>query len=245
MKISLVIPAYNEEASIGACLDYAQKNSGGRFHEIIVVDNVCTDNTRAVAEAPGARVAFEPRKGLTRARQCGLNAATGDLIAYIDADTRLPPRWFDIAERIFNARPDVVCLSGPYRYFDGSWLRNKLMSALWYSAPITYRFVGYMTLGGNFIARKSALLAMGGFDQTIDFYGEDTDIARRLSKFGKVMFRMDFYMPTSARRFSAEGMVWTNVRYALNYLWPVLFHRPFSKTYKDIRLPADTAAKQS
>ena len=62
-KISLIIPAYNEEKYIGSCLDHAIKNSGGKFSEIIVVDNVSTDSTKSLAERrPGVRVIREERK---------------------------------------------------------------------------------------------------------------------------------------------------------------------------------------
>ena len=61
------------------------------------------------------------------------------------------------------------------------------------------------------------------------------DRARRLSKIGKTLFRMDFYAYASARRFESEGMFKVNIVYALNYLWPVFFHRPYTTEYKDVR----------
>ena len=238
MKISLVIPAYNEESYIGDCLAAAIEHSKGRFHEIIVVDNASKDRTAEIARSfPGVRVVREDQKGLTKARQCGLDAATGDLIAYIDADTRLPAQWIKKLDATFKKHPEIVCLSGPYRYYDGSKWRNSVMHAVWWlSAPVTYWAVGYMVLGGNFIARKSALLAMGGFDRSIDFYGEDTDIARRLSAFGKVKFDMSFFIYSSSRRFSKEGLISTNVTYALNFIWQVIFHKPYTGRSTDIRI---------
>src|SRR5882724_4604376 len=222
LKISLVIPAYNEQDSIGACLDAALANSHGLFYEIIVIDNASTDNTKKIVEdrikagtGPTIlRIVTETRKGLTRARQRGLLEAKGDLIANNDADTLLPLGWVEKALKVFTENEKVVCLSGPYRYHDGVVWKNTVMTMIWYlSAPIAYRLVGYMTLGGNFIARKWALEAMGGFDKDIEFYGEDTNLARRLSKFGKVVFRMDFYINSSGRRFEHEGLFKTNFVY--------------------------------
>jgi glycosyltransferase involved in cell wall biosynthesis len=236
-KISLVIPAYNEEKYIGDCLDYAIKNSEGRFFEIIVIDNASSDRTAEIAASrPGVRVVREDKKGLTKARQRGLEEASGDFIAYTDADTRLPKKWFETALDVFSKNPKAVCLSGPYIYYDLSGFKNMILTALWWlTAPLTYRIVGYMVLGGNFIAKKSALLAMGGFDTNIEFYGEDTNIARRLSKFGKVIFRMDFTIDSSARRFIHEGMFKVNFLYGINFLWQVAFHRSRTKVYSDIR----------
>jgi glycosyltransferase involved in cell wall biosynthesis len=237
MKISLIIPAYNEENYIGECIDCAILASHGRLHEIIVVNNASTDKTKEIAIRKGVRVVDEPEKGLTKARQRGLIEATGDYIAYIDADTRMPNDWFDKIEYYFSKKPDIVCLSGPYKYYDASLYQRIVMSILWYtSAPIVYRFVGYMVLGGNFITKKSALLDIGGFDKNIDFFGEDTDIARRLSKTGKVVFKMDFFIRTSCRRLKKEGLIITNIKYGLNFIWEVFFHRPFTNKSTDIRI---------
>ena len=89
--ISLIIPAYNEEDYLPACLDAVMANLAGKVHEIIVVDNNSTDRTREVVERyPAVTYVFEGEKGITRARQAGYRASTGDILAYVDADTRLP-----------------------------------------------------------------------------------------------------------------------------------------------------------
>jgi glycosyltransferase involved in cell wall biosynthesis len=94
MKISFVIPAHNEEAYVGKCLDsiFRELKKAPVDAEVIVVDNASTDGTREVAQKyPGVKVISEPIKGLTRARRAGFLAATGDLIANVDADTMLTP----------------------------------------------------------------------------------------------------------------------------------------------------------
>lgn len=235
MDITLIICAHNEESVLGETIEVARKNSEGKFKEILVVDNVSTDRTAEVARLHGARVVFEPEKGLPSARQRGFENATSEYLAYIDADTLITPRWMGVVERSFRERPDIVSLSGPRRYFGTAWYRRWLLNAMWYVAPLTYYIVGYMILGGNFVVKRSALETIGGFDRSIQFYGEDTDLARRLSKVGKTLFRMDFYTYASARRFESEGIWQVNVRYVFNYLWPVLFGRPFTKEYRDVR----------
>jgi len=236
-KISLIICAHNEEKGIGECLDTAIKNSGGKFSEIIVIDNASTDHTKEEAEKrPGVRVVYEPNKGLTHARQRGLTEANGDLVAYLDADTLLTPHWLPIAIKIFSENKDVVSLSGPPKYYGSSYIKDHFLYFVWWLVgPITYRIVGYMVFGADFIARKKALLDIGGFDTKIEFYGEDTDIARRLSAKGKAVFRMDMFIYTSSRRFQHEGITKTLFVYGLNYIWPVLFHRPFTKAHQDVR----------
>ena len=94
MRLSFVVPAYNEEAYLPACLesiltqiDPATSGLAPGTCEIIVVNNASTDRTREVAlRYPGVTVVDEPRKGLTFARQAGFAASTGDLIANVDSD---------------------------------------------------------------------------------------------------------------------------------------------------------------
>ena len=94
--ISLIIPAYNEEAYLPACLDAIMQNVAGKAIEIIVVDNNSTDGTRQVIERyPAVTYVFEPKKGITRARQRGFMSSSGDILAYVDADTRPPPGWIE------------------------------------------------------------------------------------------------------------------------------------------------------
>ena len=236
-KISLIIVAYNEEKYIGDCLDYAIKNSQGKLHEIIVVDNVCTDNTKAEAlKRPNVRVVREERKGMVRARQKGYMEAEGDILAYIDADTRMPEGWVHRVEKEFEKNTKLASISGPYRYHDGTLLQKIILNIIWWIfAPIAYRIAGYALLGGNFAIKKEVLDKMNGFDTNIEFYGEDTDIARRASKFGEVAFKIDFYIYSSSRRFGSEGLLKTNIKYAMNFISEVLIKRPVNKEYKDIR----------
>lgn len=236
MDITLIIPAYNEEAMIAATLEVAVKHSRGKFKEIIVVDNASTDRTAGVARRySGVRVVREAHKGLTHARQAGFEATTSELLAYIDADTHLTPQWIDIVEQEFAEHPDTVSLSGPRRYFGSSWWRRWILNSFWGSAPIAYRIAGFMVFGGNFVVRRDAIEKIGGFDRSIEFYGEDTDLARRLSAVGKTRWRMDFYVYSSTRRFDEEGIFKVNMIYGLNFAWPVLFHRPFTKKAQDVR----------
>ena len=124
----------------------------------------------------------------------------------------------------------------PYRYYDLAGLQKFFAELMWWLvAPLTYRLVGYMVLGGNFVARGTALEKMGGFDTRIRFYGEDTNIAWRLARLGRVMWRMDFFVQTSGRRLIEDGLLRSYWVYATNYLWGALFHRPFTNDYRDVR----------
>ena len=100
MRLSFVVPAYNEELYLADCLQSILDEirsqppcaPDGIDFEVIVVNNASTDRTRDVALGyPGVRVVDEPRKGLYSARQAGFEASSGALIANVDADSRLLP----------------------------------------------------------------------------------------------------------------------------------------------------------
>ncbi len=237
MTISLIIPAYNEEKYLPGCLESLQRYGQGKFLETIVVDNASTDGTaQAATRFPGVRVVREERKGLTHARQRGLQEARGDLLAYIDADSRISPMWAERIERAFGNDPGVVCLSGPYRYYDLGVFSRFWVMLYWYCLAVpTYLFTRTMVVGGNFVARKDALEKIGGFDTSISFYGEDTNIARRLRGVGRVRFSPLFYVYSSARRLKSEGVVRSAWVYGLNFASELLFHKQATREYNDIR----------
>ncbi|XBS71453.1 hypothetical protein ABK905_11265 [Acerihabitans sp. KWT182] len=89
--------------------------------------------------------------------------------------------------------------------------------------------------GGNFAASKAALLRIGGFDTSIPFYGEDTNIARRLAGEGRVRFILSMVMETSARRLKEEGFITTAMRYVLNFMSEAIRNKPATSVYRDIR----------
>ncbi len=248
MLLSFVVPAYNEEAYLGACLESILDQTRGLEHltEIIVVNNASTDRTREIALSyQRVRLVDELRKGLPYARQAGFLASTGSLIANVDADSRLTPGWvqnvLDTFREYEAKHSPLVSLSGPLVYYDLTPRQRRLVHVFYMMAWLTYATnkyilrVGSMVQGGNFVLSRAALEAIGGYDTSITFYGEDTDIARRLHAVGKVLFTFDLKMLSSARRLKHEGMVTIAFRYGLNYFWTTFFKRPFTREHIDIR----------
>ena len=234
--ISLIIPAFNEDRYLPACLDAVMRNVAGMVAEIIVVDNNSTDRTKEVAmRYPQVTYVFEPHKGITRARQRGFVESTGDILAYVDADTLPPPGWIEQIRDQFDRRQNLACLSGPYSFYDLGGLQRKIATAWFLGARPIYGITGYMMVGGNFAIRRDALEKMGGFDRSIEFYGEDVDIAKRASKQGEVLFSQKFVMPTSGRRMTKQGFAKIAGIYLFNYLSIALRGKPANMGYLDIR----------
>jgi len=154
MKLSIVIPAYNEETYIGKCLEsIAMEKTRGRFDvEIIVVNNASDDRTGEVARSFSfVKVVDEPRKGLVRARQTGYEASTGELVANVDADTLLPEGWIGTVFEEFSADSELVALSGPYRYYDLSAVTN-------WSILFWYRLGQMISFINTLITRRSGTM---------------------------------------------------------------------------------------
>ncbi len=242
--VTFVVPAYNEEALIASCVYaiLAETSRVGCAAEIIVVDNNSTDRTRQIASAlPRVAIVDEPQRGLVQARRSGCLAASGQLIANIDADTMIPPGWLDTVLAVFARHPDLAAFSGPFVHYDLSRTARVVAAIFYRFAFIGYllvRFVfraGSMMQGGNFVVRKSALEAADAFNSTFSFYGEDTEMARRLSKIGAVKFSFALPAFSSGRRLAAEGIFHVAFQYTMNYLWTVLFKQPFTLDWLDFR----------
>lgn len=244
IRFSFVVPAFNEEVLLPACIRaiQAEIQRSGASAEIVVVDNASTDRTSEVArEFAGVTVVQESRKGLVQARKAGFEASSGVLVANIDADTLVPEGWIDRVESEFARDPALVTVSGPYDYYDVP-RRIRVAARLFYMVGFcTYSFnryvlrVGSMVQGGNFVLKRDALIRAGGFDPSFTFYGEDTDIARRMALVGTVKFTWQLMAKSSGRRLRGDGLFMTGLRYSSNYLWATFFRKPFTTAWQDYR----------
>lgn len=238
LKLSVIVPAFNEEKYIGRCLESIIEEAGDDVYEIIVVDNASTDRTSQIAKKyKGVKVVRENRKGLTKARQAGFLAAKGDILAYIDADSIVNRGWFHRVRKEFEKNPKLVCLSSPYSLYDASKWKRVATWAYWnlLGYPIYKFLIQYMVQGTNIAIKRSVLLKIGGFDESIEFYGEDTDIARRLNRIGKVKFLRRPLVASSARRMDAEGWLKMGFKYGFNFISEIVLRKPLDKQYQDHR----------
>jgi glycosyltransferase involved in cell wall biosynthesis len=242
LTISVIVCAHNEERFIAPCL-HSLLAQTRQPDEILLINNASSDRTGAAAAGiPGVRVIDEPRKGLVVARERGRQEARGDVLVYVDADCRAPLTWLQrIAER-FESDAGLIALSGNYRFYDWDWWGRTLLRAYDFTlGPVTHVLVKYILrmgvvfYGGNFAVRREALDRIDGFDTTIEFHGEDTNVGRRLSQIGNVELRYDCYLYTSARRYNAMGKGAVFRLYVRNFVSELLHHRPKDRAHLDIR----------
>ena len=183
MKISVIVPAFNEEKLLGASLVQIQSatralSARGWQCELIVCDNNSTDRTAEIARAVGATVVFEPINQIARARNSGASAATGDWLIFVDADSHPSAGLFaDVADQIAAGN----CLGGgaTLKMDEWHWVAGFL-TAFWNLSSRMGRW-----LAGSFIfVDAAAFRQLGGFSHEL-FAGEELEFSQRLKQMSR------------------------------------------------------------
>ena len=178
--LSVIIPAWNEASLLPGTLASLHQavREAGLAAEVIVVDNASTDGTAGIAACHGVRLVHEPVRGIARARNAGARAARGDVLVFLDADTRVTAR------HLLAVRNAV----------DAGWAGGGAPLAL---SDCRYRMVGAGVVLWNILARCFGLAAgcfvftprelhnaVGGFDERL-YAGEEIGYSRRLARIAR------------------------------------------------------------
>jgi glycosyltransferase involved in cell wall biosynthesis len=201
LKLSLVIPAYNEEDQLYDCL-LAVARQDEPIDEVIVVDNNSSDTTAAIARHfPFVTLMHEPRQGLRYSRNTGLDAASGDILGRIDADTQLAPDWARRARLAFMNDQKLAALTGASAYHDmplpsvSLWGDRNIRKILFYlnRAPLLY--------GSNMVLRRETWRAVRPHLCKNGEFFEDSDMTIHLADLGlKLAYDPSLVANVSARR---------------------------------------------
>lgn len=183
MRISFIIPAFNEEQLIEQCLrsvaDAVMANrSYGYTHEVIVVNNNSTDATARLAKRAGARVVFEPINHIARARTAGADVAKGEWLIFMDADCLMNAGLVgDMFELIKQGR-HVGAGSTLYMPDQPRWA--EILLRIWTLLSVQLGWAAGALIVCNAIAFKEG----GGFDLTL-YAAEEIELSRKLKKYGR------------------------------------------------------------
>jgi len=202
--ISVIIPSYNEEENIAQCLvSLTHQTVPRKEYEIIVVDGGSKDASCGIAEKYADTVFTQTSKKVGGARNDGILAAKGEIVATTDADCILPPNWIEIIKKDFEDE-HVVQVYGPVYPIEEGW-GNKfsLLLANTFSCIGYYSGTFYYTLGCNTAFRKNAFIKAGMY-RCIDA-GDDLEIALRMRDLGKVVFDGRIKVGFSMRRYEQFG----------------------------------------
>jgi glycosyltransferase involved in cell wall biosynthesis len=203
-RISLIVPAHNEEAFLPACLMAARTAADrvGGGVEIIVVLNRCTDRTEEIVVASGCLIVREDAKNLSLIRNAGVAAATGEIIVTCDADSRMHPDTF---KEIIHRLDAGKVIGGGAMVFPERWSIGIIASVLAILPYLAFTGVSF----GLFWCFKRDFETIDGFDSRFVSV-EDVDFARRLKAHGKKSGRrwgtlMRTPLTTSCRKFDQFG----------------------------------------
>lgn len=197
MKVSVVIPAYNEEQYIRSCLD-ALKVQTVPPDEIIVVDNVSTDQTAEIAKSYGVKVVPEKRKGIAWARNRGFDTALGDIIARTDADTCVHPQWIEHIR--YHASRRCEAFTGPI--YDKTMYLEKVPYVVESYLDLLKLIFGHRVwIGSNIVLTRDlwekCRTAKFAYDNSVH---EDFELALEVSKYVEIQYMKDVIVYTSSRR---------------------------------------------
>ena len=222
VKISIVVPAFNEERLLGHSLEQIKLatqafEERGWETELIVCDNNSTDKTAQIARDAGATVVFEPVNQIARARNSGAAAATGDWLVFVDADSQPSAGLFsDVADQIVSGK----CLAGGVTVkMDSQRPMARFAVGIWLIVSRTLKL-----MAGSFIfCEAKAFQEIGGFNEKL-FAAEELDLSIRLKKFAKgtgkkLVILSRHPLITSARKlhlYSMREHLWLLFRVAFN-----------------------------
>jgi len=178
---SIVVPAYNEEALLGATLAKLRQAMAGvpLAGELVVCDNASNDGTAAVARGAGARVVVEPVRQISRARNAGARAARGRHLVFVDADTLVPAPL--LAAALAALESGRVCGGGATAEMEGiEGAFGRLLLRLWNAVSRSRRLAA-----GSFVfCRRDAFEAVGGFSERV-YASEEIWLSRAVKRWGR------------------------------------------------------------
>jgi GT2 family glycosyltransferase len=206
-RISVVVCTYNGSRTIRDCMEGLRKLEYPNF-EVVVVNDGSTDGAGDIAAEYGYKVITTENRGLSSARNTGMRAAKGEIVAYIDDDARPDPHWLTYLAATF-LRTDYVGIGGPNLPppDDGPIAECVSNSP---GGPVHVLLtdeVAEHIPGCNMAFRKSALEAIGGFDTQFRIAGDDVDVCWRLQQRGGTL------------GFSPAAMVWHHRRNSVKAYW--------------------------
>jgi len=193
MKLSIIVPAFNEEKLLGAALASIRQAMQGMDAELVVCDNNSTDRTAEIARQAGAKVVFEPVNQISRARNAGAAAASGEWLVFIDADSYPDAALFaDMA----------AVMAGGRHVGGGSTVRFDEADRMSDGAVQVWNAIsrGMRWAAGSFIfCRTDAFRAIGGFSTEL-YASEEIDFSRRLKRHGRLAILHRHPLRTSGRK---------------------------------------------
>jgi len=201
MKVSVIIPVYNEEKFIKNCLDSLMKQEE-KPDEIIVVDNNCVDKTiEIVKKYKNIRIIKEKNQGIVPARNTGFNCAKGNVLVKCDADSILPVDWIKNIKNDFSQDSSLCGISMPICLNDVPIIRQSTFIFYTYMLIPRLMIGVYPFFGPSYAIKKIVWNKVKDkicLDDTK--VHEDIDLCLHVKKYGKIFHDGRTIVASSARR---------------------------------------------
>lgn len=199
MKISVIIPIFNEEAYIRKCLESLKRQTETPY-EIIVVDNNCTDRSIEYAQKFGVKIIKETNQGMIYARNAGFNAAAGDIIARCDADTVVSEDWISQINKNFKKAP-IAGLTGMVIFYD-SWLLKRVQFIYYFYFVLMRFFLKHNVFAGPNMVLTKKIWEKVKNEVCMDEkkVHEDIDLSIHIARYGQIAFDPELKVYSSSRR---------------------------------------------
>lgn len=241
MKLSFIIPAYNEQKDVGRLLDCLLPLNFNR--EIIVSDDASTDKTVEVLNGYKNKIKIlankERHKSIAANRNAGAKIADGDFLIFMDATTFIkdPDDFFKRAILVFEKNKEIVAITGKLTVLPELESLADKVAHLFFNSTIMLKnnFLGMAEASGKFqMIKKTAFEKVGGFNENL-VTREDADMFCRLSKIGKVRYINSLHIFYTGRR--AHILGWSKLLFIwiIETIWVFLFGKNILKEWKPIR----------
>lgn len=197
--ISVIIPAHNEEAYLCETLE-AVNRQDYQPYEVIVVANGCSDETASLARDQCDKLLVVRAKGLSRARNLGAQAARGEVLLFLDADTLLErDALANVAQR-FTRRHAAGTLKGKPDS------RRLIYRLIYFLKNFQHRWALHPGSSGVILCWKDDFGAAGGFDEALEVM-ENSDLNKKLKARGEYLYIETTAATTSMRRYEKSGVL--------------------------------------
>ncbi len=203
MKISVVIPAFNEEQLIGKCITAVKNQTFPKEkYEILVIDNNSTDKTAQIAKNLGVTVIpYTEKQGFSVTKQFGTKKAKGEIIAYTDADSIPDSHWLSTIDKLMQNKK-LVYVGGPILSTEKNILVNLPFMIFDFIARMNQLFGISLIWSPNMAVRRDAFMQVGGFNTTVKTSDDWVFTLRIQKKFGirSTLYTRELQVKTSPRK---------------------------------------------
>lgn len=215
--VSIVMTALNEEKYVEETLNSLMAQKNAPKYELVISDGGSRDGTLKIAKKYADVVVHEPKRTVGAGRQTGALASCGDLIACVNADTYYPPNWLSNLMKPFE-RKNVVGSIGRVLPKDGDIVDNTFARGVLHpAAHVLAKVKIHYVDSSNLAFRRNEFLKAGGF-RTDMVSGEDTELVKRMKKYGEFVYTPKAVAYISMRRVRKWGKLFFTYFHTTNFI---------------------------